>query len=319
MEIFTDFPHAVGVDVTHRCLLQCPRCLRVRQPELIKAGKDITIDEFTKLCKHFESVTLCGQISDSIYHPKFFDLLNVAKESGVRLAVSTNGSGKKQKFWDTIWNDYAPLNWTFALDGLPKDSHKYRINQNGEAVWEIMKQGAAAGHHITWQYIIFKYNENDIATAMKMAKEHGMRFNLLRSNRWNGPDGEEDIYKPTKETHLLPIDDPNELATDEEFFPKCVNVNRKKSLTYTNEGFMLPCCWTDRLKDFEHLKQDHLKVSNVEKIEDILMSDEWQTFYQNILEKNSNVSNMCRMKCRSGKKNKTSISFNSGIVDVYEG
>ena len=32
--------------------------------------------------------------------------------------------------------------WYFALDGLPEESHKYRINQDGRQVWEVMKMGA---------------------------------------------------------------------------------------------------------------------------------------------------------------------------------
>ena len=30
--------------------------------------------------------------------------------------------------------------WEFAIDGLPKDSHKYRINQDGQKLFEIMKE-----------------------------------------------------------------------------------------------------------------------------------------------------------------------------------
>ena len=53
--------------------------------------------------------------------------------------------------------------WYFALDGLlPEESHKYRINQDGRQVWEVMKMGAEMGCKIKWQYIVFNYNEKHI-------------------------------------------------------------------------------------------------------------------------------------------------------------
>ena len=63
--------------------------------------------------------------------------------SQTTLIVGTNGSGKSKKWWTEVFQLCRGEEWwwTFALDGLPKDSHKYRINQNGEQVWEMMKYG----------------------------------------------------------------------------------------------------------------------------------------------------------------------------------
>jgi len=177
----------VNLDITHRCLLQCPACMRAIHPNLHKRGSDISLKNFEKICKTFPKILFCGQMGDAIYHPKFLDILKIAVKNNIRCQISTNGSGKKNKWWDEAFsitknND---IQWIFGLDGLPKDSHKYRVNQDGESVWEKMKQGAKNGNDILWQYIIFNYNENDIETAKYMARENGITLVLLESARWS--------------------------------------------------------------------------------------------------------------------------------------
>ena len=172
----------INLDITHRCVLQCPRCLRQQHPGMHKRGYDITIESFSKICDHFESINFCGQMGDCIYHPKFLELIKIAYEKNIKVKAHTNGHGKTKLFWQEAFQ-YKNIRWIFALDGLPKDSNKYRINQDGEYVWEIMKMGKKMGVNITWQYIPFLYNEEHIDEAIQMAKDNDMRFMLKISSR----------------------------------------------------------------------------------------------------------------------------------------
>lgn len=98
----------------------------------------------------------------------------------------THGSGRSREWWDAVFNvclENNNVHWTFALDGLPNESHKYRINQDGEAVWEVMKYGKSRGIDIAWQYIPFAYNEDHIQQAAAMAAEQGIAFHLKLSSR----------------------------------------------------------------------------------------------------------------------------------------
>ena len=169
----------------------------VAGPKAYKNGRDLSINDFVKVCNNFTNVNMCGQIGDPIYHPKFHDLLDVAIDYNIDLQISTNGHGKKDSWWDLSFEKMNSLKhmWTFGLDGLPKDSSKYRINQDGEDVWRQMLRGVAAGNNIQWQYIVFNYNENDIDEAKKMAKDNGITFMLLESARWRSGD---DPLKPSK-------------------------------------------------------------------------------------------------------------------------
>lgn len=76
------------------------------------------------------------------------------------------------------------IEWVFAIDGLPKDSHKYRVNQDGEKLFDIMLKCASFGVSTTWQYIVFNYNQKDVEHCKKIAKEHNIKFMQIDSGRW---------------------------------------------------------------------------------------------------------------------------------------
>ena len=58
-----------------------------------------------------------------------------------------------------------------------------------------MKAGKSNGNAIRWQYIIFKYNENDVPEAVELARKHQIPLQENKSSRWSGPD---DPYKPSE-------------------------------------------------------------------------------------------------------------------------
>ena len=66
----------------------------------------------------------------------------------------------------------------FGLDGLPKESHKYRVNQDGEKIYDIMKMGVDMKMDIVWQYLVFDYNKEHIEEARRLS--NGMTFSVLQ-------------------------------------------------------------------------------------------------------------------------------------------
>ena len=187
---------SINLDISNLCTLECPRCDRQKKGRPVP-GHNMTVEEFTKIADYFDKILFCGQISDPIFNPNLLDFIQIAKEKGKQLNIHTAASQRPTNWWsnafDTIDKDKSK--WIFALDGLPKDSHKYRINQDGEHVWEMMKLAVSKGVNVGWQYIVFKYNEDDIETCKQMAIDNGIQFNLMHSSRWRGRD---DPYKPSK-------------------------------------------------------------------------------------------------------------------------
>jgi|TARA_R110000823_G_scaffold310060_1_gene434749 hypothetical protein len=67
-----------------------------------------------------------------------------------------------------------------------------------------------------------------------------------------------------------------------EFKPMCIA--KKTCIAYVNSGHILPCCFADGDRDrFKLLMPEHLKVKNVESIEDIVTSPEWLKFFDGLM------------------------------------
>ena len=182
---------SINLDITHRCTLECPKCLRRSVPT--NNLSDLSLDSFKKIISHFDQIEFCGQISDPIFHPQFIEFLELTKDK--RVFVHTAASHKPMDWYRDAFLANKNAIWEFGIDGLPQDSHKYRINQNGEYLFNVMKTGVELGNDIRWQYIIFKYNENDIPEAIDLAQRHKIPIHINKSSRWSGPD---DQYKPSE-------------------------------------------------------------------------------------------------------------------------
>lgn len=85
--------------------------------------------------------------------------------------------------------------------------------------------------------------------------------------------------------------------------PKCLKYSKdNKGAAYTSDGFMLPCCWMDDPPVYRYikacgLKDEELLLSNNERLEDIFTSDQWENFFQTLLNDPENASYMCKKKC----------------------
>ena len=185
-----------NMDLSHRCILRCPQCLRQKVEGLprIKRSFDIGKPEFRKILNYYDNqITFCGQISDPIYHPDFLAFLEMMNGLGKGLRVATNGTNDKSgnmdnKWWDKAYSyGHGENCWVFGVDGLDEKSELYRIGSNFKQVWETMKIGVQAGHPIVWQYIIFGYNEHEIERAKEIAHKEGITLLLIKTNRGFDP------------------------------------------------------------------------------------------------------------------------------------
>jgi len=182
---------SINLDITYRCTLECPKCLRRSIPT--NNLDDLSLKNFKKIIKHFDQIEFCGQISDPIFHPQFIEFLKLTTNK--RVFVHTAASHKSMDWYMDAFSANKNAIWEFGIDGLPQDSHKYRINQNGEYLFKVMKAGVELGNDIRWQYIIFKYNENDITQAIGLAQRHKIPIHINKSSRWSDFD---DPYKPSE-------------------------------------------------------------------------------------------------------------------------
>lgn len=175
----------INLDITNKCTLQCPTCPRQADWYNKKLYKDISLEDLLKISETFYYIEFCGAQSDPIFHPQIIDFIFMLQKN--KLDIHTAASHKPKDFYkDAFETSSKQTTWIFGLDGLPKDSQKHRINQDGKYLFDIMKLGVTMNVNIVWQYIVFKYNQNDIEIAKNMAKDNNIEFKLSYSSRWEG-------------------------------------------------------------------------------------------------------------------------------------
>lgn len=182
----------ITIDTCSKCTLQCEVCRRQSNKNVLgihpgENGKDIPTDDFLKLSKYFDVFSFCGAVSDPLFCDTLIDCLAITKDvenSHTWIHTAATAKHRSKDWYRDAFSANPRAIWIFGLDGLPEESHKYRIGQDGPFLWEIMKLGVSMGIDVEWQYIVFRYNENHIETAHAMAKEHGMRFEIKLSNRY---------------------------------------------------------------------------------------------------------------------------------------
>ena len=196
--------HGVNLDITHRCPLECPRCSRqhnFKRNNMPVWGQDIPLATIEKLADAYKRFNFCGQLSDPVHHPKFIEILEICYKNKAAVTVHNASSAKSERWYIEAFKAHPYANWWFGIDGLPEESHKYRINQNGKKLYNIMlKSKEYLIEAPTWQYIIFKYNEAHIEKAKQMAADNNVKILFVYSAKWLN---EDDPLRPSKDNHIF--------------------------------------------------------------------------------------------------------------------
>ena len=185
-------PHnvrGVNIDLSARCTLECPMCSRtkLKKQGLKVPGEDVTFEQFKKIADYFNYINFCGQVSDPSMNHDFIKMLRYLEE-GHKVSIHVAASHRREKWWNEAFDANSKARWVFGIDGLPKDSHNYRKNQDGQKLFDMMLLAKSKGLNCVWQYIVFNYNENDIEEARAIARKHDIRFDLLVTSRFTPDD-----------------------------------------------------------------------------------------------------------------------------------
>ena len=152
------------IETTNRCTLKCPACPRTVWQNLLGQPiqkADLDLDDFKKFleCESMEKIdtfVLCGDYGDTIYYPHLFKMIKMFREKAIH--IHTNGSYKSKEWWTELNKLLTEKDVViFGIDGLPKESNKYRVNQDGVKLFNIMKMAASMDIDTVWQYLVFDY------------------------------------------------------------------------------------------------------------------------------------------------------------------
>jgi MoaA/NifB/PqqE/SkfB family radical SAM enzyme len=236
------------IEPTNICTLKCSGCARTRfidqWPQHWK-NHSLDIDillKFIDIDLTNKRITLCGNYGDPIYHPNFIELVVRLKSRGALVAITTNGSYKKQQWWEDLVDILSPLDTvTFSVDGLPTNFTQYRVNADWESILVGMQVVSAASCNSVWKYIPFAFNQDDIIEATNLSNQIGIKnFQVDPSDRF---DEQTANLKP--DTTLLGARYIAQVnwksnSTDLTVDPKCKQGN---SHFITADGYYSPCCF----------------------------------------------------------------------------
>tara|TARA_A100001011_G_scaffold395351_1_gene490071 strand:+ start:348 stop:1334 length:987 start_codon:yes stop_codon:yes gene_type:complete len=299
----------ITLDITPRCTLLCPKCAR-QEPEFPgfkPLFSDMTLTNFYKIADYFHTIEFCGTFGDAVFHKNFVEMLEYTYKKGNNVEVANAASHKGLDFYEKAFRANPNARWIFGIDGLPKDSKIHRVNQNGPLLFEAMKLARKMGLKPVWQYIIFKYNQDNIDEARKIAKDLDIEIKILRSKRFSGPD---DPLKPDDEyTNMYFLKEDKNLTKEEKlqrYFrqslqPKCLHP--EAVFGHSAQGYILPCCWLtiyDVEEKFPELCNPDTHLDNVDSIEEIINSKHWNKFLHNLKNNSKDSPYKCWRKCRTG-------------------
>lgn len=186
-------PQVIEVEATTKCALKCYSCPRTKywHNRAWWHDGDISpkaIKEIVKL-PSLKKIIFSGAYGDCIYHDKFHDLCKIIKDADhtIRIHIETNGFGRNEKWWYDLSNilrqeddDY----FVFSIDGLPHNYNTYRVNSKWDSIEKAIKVLQKSTIKYTWKWIVFKYNQDDLAEGYMLSKELGFKnITFVKSNR----------------------------------------------------------------------------------------------------------------------------------------
>jgi hypothetical protein len=107
--------------------------------------------------------------------------------------------------------------------------------------------------------------------------------------------------------------------------PICINddLNQAREFGHSSMGYLIPCCWCDPIfyqgsknqrMGLDELQQnlftDDMKISNNDNIEDILLSDPWQKWYDAISKGPEEAPTICKNYCYRSESVEYKIQIN---------
>ena len=245
----TPLVHGIHLEPTNLCTLKCPGCARTRFiNQWPQHWHNHSIDvsdlmQFLDVDLHGLPITMCGNYGDPIYHPNLIELIRAFKSRGAVLDIVTNGSYRKQSWWQELTNELSSDDSvTFSIDGIPENFTQYRINGDWKTIHDAIKACAESSCSTIWKFIPFSFNENDIEQARQLSIDLGMdQFKVDFSDRFD------DVtmhFKPNEDKISARWNNQQNwkqsIAT-KQLVPEC----QSGRIHYVSaDGHYMPCCYT---------------------------------------------------------------------------
>lgn len=201
----------VNLNITTFCQSKCEACPRTNRLTGEKIDwlplSHIPLEDIKLMINNMCSVKkqnnhltlkLCGDYGDPMMHPDiehiiYYAELQIEIDS---ITISTNGGIRNKSFYEKIAKSYGKTNMTFGIDGIDAETNdKYRKDVNFKRAWEnmvtyheeTMKFGdGTEPSRAVWQFLIFKWNKDQIEDAYNIANSLGIEIDAHLGNGTTG-------------------------------------------------------------------------------------------------------------------------------------
>jgi MoaA/NifB/PqqE/SkfB family radical SAM enzyme len=317
------------IEISSKCTLRCPRCARQEVPDgLINTELDLEFfkKNFTPefVLANVEKITFCGDDGDPIYAHDLIPVIKYLKGiKTVEIVIVTNGSHKKSSWWIQLAqlldaNDSVH----FSIDGYDNASNNlYRVNSDWDSIIAgLQTLRSASSCQIVWAAIAFKFNEDQLDSMQRFAKQLGVDvFQLTKSTKFGSvyeSYGVDDPLQPSvkfvSSTHRF---EREAVTLSEASSWKTIPLTNKKLFDQTKSrngvtplceignkglyidarGRLFPCCWVanryNHNSDWQQLANNF--DLNTRTLTHVLADDFWSTEFQSFQWQE------CQTKCKS--------------------
>jgi len=192
--ITTDNLTNIMAEMTDYCNAACPMCNRFDWDlNLVKGVTNAhhTTLEFVKEKIGVEIISrlkgwICqGTYGDAVMNPETLEIFKYLKEVNPTIGITmiTNGGARNTDFWKTLAG--LKVGVTFSIDGLEDTNHLYRRNVKWDRLMKNVNAFIGSGGSASWNFLVFKHNQNQIEDAEQLSKELGFKnFEYAFSERW---------------------------------------------------------------------------------------------------------------------------------------
>lgn len=181
------------IEPSSRCTIACMHCPRTMYPDLVEI-EDIDIDTVVRACQGIDMLVMCGNHGDPIYHADLHGLVHGVRSAhpDLRICIITNGAHRTITWWERLASMLREGDeLVFSIDGLPENNHVYRTNSR----WDTIEQAVRCVRRVnavvsmTWKWILFNYNEDEVARGIALARSLGFNhFKVIESTRMEDGD-----------------------------------------------------------------------------------------------------------------------------------
>ena len=243
-------PYSLTIEPTNHCNLKCPECpsgsnklTREKgriDKNLFKKAIDETSNYAFYLLLYFQG--------EPYLHPEFTDMVSYAKSKRFYVCTSTNGHFlTPENAFKTVQSELDKI--IISMDGTTQEVYKnYRKGGQLGTVLEGIKNLSNAKTElkskypeIEVQFLVFKFNEYQMADAKKLAKKLGVNQIKFKSVQFYDPKNSKDLLPTKSKYSRYKTNDDNSISIKKKLKNRCKRLWTTTVITY--DGNVVPCCY----------------------------------------------------------------------------